>query len=124
MARRSGGTGGAAAEGSGILGLQLCHAKRLTDGTSEPEPGLEAKPALAPGKSLRRGSRSSLGGSERALAPPEAARAPDPSASPPMVCHQPFGARDIELCSTEQPSACGACPGTQGARRCSGSACS
>lgn len=84
-----------AAEGSRVSGLQLCHAKRLTDGTSEPESGLEAKPAPAPGKSLRSGSRCLLGSSESALVPPESARAPDPSASLLMACHQPFGVRYV-----------------------------
>ncbi|KAK4821205.1 hypothetical protein QYF61_015773 [Mycteria americana] len=47
--------------------------------TSKPEPGLEVKPALAPGKSLHSSSRRSLGSSESALIPPKSARAPDPS---------------------------------------------
>lgn len=41
------------------LGFQLCLTKQLRDSTAEPGDGLEAKPALAPGKSLHRGSRCS-----------------------------------------------------------------
>lgn len=94
--------GTAAAEGSGISGLQLCHTKRLRDSTDEPGDGLEAKPALAPGKSLHRGSRCS----ESALVLPweqlgcwvqhsllMACH------SPPVPCHRPLGAGHSGICS-------------------------
>lgn len=117
-------TGRAAAEGSGISGLQLCHTKWFTDGTSKPEPGLEAKWALAPGKSPHSSSRRSLGSSGSALVPPhESTPASDPRTSLPMARHQPFGVCDVEFCSVERLSKCCICPGTCRALRCQGSVC-
>lgn len=92
MARRCGEAGSAAPEGSGISRPRICHVKQLTDGTSEPEPGLEAKPALAPGKSLCSSSRHWLGSSESTLVPPKSARAPASEWH-----HQPFGVHHVEF---------------------------
>jgi len=122
--------GRAAAEGCGISGLQFCHSKQLMDSTSKPAPGLEAKLALAPGKSLCNGSRCLLGSLESALVhpvhpiPPESAWAPDPSTSLLMACHQPFGVCYTEFGSMEQPRKYCICPGANKALRCQGSVCS
>lgn len=93
--RRCGEPGTAAAGGSALSGLRLCRTKRLTDGTAEPQAGLEAEPALAPGKIPAQGLRVLAGqlgerpgpalgaaGLRALVEPPHGCRSPSELATP------------------------------------------